>query len=146
MQELAINLMAAKMSAALALEGQFSQEGLAALTEGSGGSLATELAKRFVGNNIEGVESAESIWGKMSIDASKLTVVATAPSAEAHEEDVLEQWNGLNTSVDAVMPSIRTFFTQIPYTRRFWLGLRSRYRPTFSRVLSNKQVLLSKTS
>ena len=46
----------------------------------------------------------------MSIDASKLTVVATAPSAEAHEEDVLEQWNGLNTSVDAVMPSIRTFY------------------------------------
>lgn len=81
MQELAINLMAAKMNAALALEGQFSQEGLAALTEGSGGSLATELAKRFVGSNIEGVESAESIWGKISIDPSKLTVVAH----EAHE-------------------------------------------------------------
>ena len=44
MQELAINLMAAKMSAALALEGQFSQEGLAALTEGSG-SLATNSPK-----------------------------------------------------------------------------------------------------
>lgn len=36
MQELAINLMAAKMSAAQALEGQFSQEGLSALTEGAG--------------------------------------------------------------------------------------------------------------
>lgn len=71
MQELAINLMAAKMSAAQALEGQFSQEGLSALTEGSGGSLATELAKRFVGNNIEGVESAESIWGKMTIYATQ---------------------------------------------------------------------------
>ncbi|QHW35622.1 DEAD/DEAH box helicase (plasmid) [Paenibacillus rhizovicinus] len=87
MQELAINLMAAKMSAALALEGQFSQEGLAALTEGSGGSLATEIAKRFVGNNISGVESAESIWGKMTIDASKLAVVkpAAAPAMETEE-------------------------------------------------------------
>jgi len=79
MQELAINLMASKMGAALALEGQFSQEGLAALTEGSGGSLANELAKRFVGNKIEGVESAESIWGKMSIDSSKFIVSTPAP-------------------------------------------------------------------
>ncbi|MCF2940660.1 DEAD/DEAH box helicase family protein [Paenibacillus alkaliterrae] len=94
MQELAINLMAAKMNAALALEGQFSQEGLAALTEGSGGSLATELAKRFVGNNIAGVESAESIWGKMTIDASKLAMVVSAP-VETHqeEEDGLDIWN-----------------------------------------------------
>ncbi|MCT1403875.1 DEAD/DEAH box helicase family protein [Paenibacillus sp. p3-SID867] len=85
MQELAINLMAAKMSAAQALEGQFSQEGLSALTEGAGGSLATELAKRFVGNNIEGVESAESIWGKMTIDASQFipdNLVQIAPAAE----------------------------------------------------------------
>ncbi|GKS12863.1 hypothetical protein YDYSY3_38630 [Paenibacillus chitinolyticus] len=74
MQELALNLMAAKMNAALALEGQFSQEGLSALTEGSGGSLASELAKRFVGNKIDGVESAESIWGKMSVDASELHI------------------------------------------------------------------------
>jgi hypothetical protein len=101
MQELAINLMAAKMSAALALEGQFSQEGLAALTEGSGGSLAAELAKRFVGNNIDGVESAESIWGKMTIDASKLGIVA--PVQEAHvveeeQQDVLEMWSTLNPS------------------------------------------------
>ncbi|MDK8193140.1 DEAD/DEAH box helicase family protein [Paenibacillus sp. UMB7766-LJ446] len=72
MQELAINLMATKMSAALALEGQFSEDGLSALTESSGGgSLANELAKRFIGNKIDGVESAESIWGTMSIDASQ---------------------------------------------------------------------------
>ncbi|MFD2614639.1 DEAD/DEAH box helicase [Paenibacillus gansuensis] len=98
MQELAINLMAAKMSAALALEGQFSQEGLAALTEGSGGSLATELAKRFVGNNM-GVESAESIWGKMTIDASKLGVTAPiqAPAFE-EEEGVPDIWNELEAT------------------------------------------------
>ncbi|WP_336788436.1 DEAD/DEAH box helicase family protein [Paenibacillus sp. MMO-177] len=81
MQELAINLMGQKMNAALAIEGQFSQEGLSALTEGSGGSLTNELAKRFVGNNIEGVESAESIWGKMSFDPTQLAIVApTAPT------------------------------------------------------------------
>lgn len=87
MQDLAINLMAAKMNAALALEGQFSQEGLAALTEGSGGSLATELAKRFVGNNVAGVESAESIWGKMTIDASKLEVVSSPMDIDLSEEE-----------------------------------------------------------
>ncbi|WP_059040628.1 DEAD/DEAH box helicase [Paenibacillus rubinfantis] len=90
MQELAINLMAAKMSAAMALEGQFSQEGLAALTEGSGGSLATELAKRFVGNNIEGVESAESIWGKMTIDASQFLPASTV-EAPAYEDEEVEE-------------------------------------------------------
>jgi hypothetical protein len=99
MQELAINLMAAKMSAAMALEGQFSQEGLAALTEGSGGSLATELAKRFVGNNIEGVESAESIWGKMTIDASQILPASSieAPSYEEEEVDEPAVWDLLSS-------------------------------------------------
>ncbi|MFE5321538.1 DEAD/DEAH box helicase [Paenibacillus sp. NPDC056579] len=89
MQELAINLMAAKMSAALALEGQFSQEGLAALTEGSGGSLATELAKRFVGNKVEGVESAESIWGKMTLDTTEFISKASAAENELIYKEVL---------------------------------------------------------
>jgi hypothetical protein len=113
MQELAINLMAAKMSAALALEGQFSQEGLAALTDGSGGSLATELAKRFVGNNVEGVESAESIWGKMTIDASKLVVAAPiqAVTFEEQQEDVLDIWNELKAStIDVPVSPIRTYY------------------------------------
>ncbi|MFX3637350.1 MAG: hypothetical protein ACE3L7_01745 [Candidatus Pristimantibacillus sp.] len=90
MQELAINLMAAKMSAALALEGQFSDEGLAALTEGAGGSLANELAKRFVGAKIEGVESAESIWGKMTIDAAQFIDVNSDSNVKtelSNEED-----------------------------------------------------------
>jgi hypothetical protein len=113
MQELAINLMAAKMSAALALEGQFSQEGLAALTEGSGGSLANELAKRFVGNTIDGVESAESIWGKMTIDASKLGVVAPVQeiSYEQEQEDILDVWNELKASKsDEPLSPIRSYY------------------------------------
>ncbi len=114
MQELAINLMAAKMSAALALEGQFSQEGLAALTEGSGGSLATELAKRFVGNNIEGVESAESIWGKMTIDASKLGITESVQGASFEEEieDVPNIWNEISTfQSDEPISHIRSYYS-----------------------------------
>ncbi|WP_039832824.1 DEAD/DEAH box helicase family protein [Paenibacillus sonchi] len=97
MQELAINLMAAKMSAAMALEGQFSEEGLTALTDSSGGSLANELAKRFVGNKIEGVESAESIWGKMSIDASELIQINNQEPEilEAAEEIQVETYTGV---------------------------------------------------
>src|SRR5690606_28213099 len=92
-------LMAAKMSAAMALEGQFSQEGLAALTEGSGGSLANELAKRFVGNNIEGVESAESIWGKMTIDASQFLPASAieAPTYDEEETDEPAVWDLLSS-------------------------------------------------
>ena len=103
------------MSAALALEGQFSQEGLGASTQGSGGSLATELAKRFVGNNIAGVESAESIWGKMSIDASKLTVVAT-DLLQKHMRKMFSN-NGTASILQWMpsMPSIRTFYAD-PYT------------------------------
>lgn len=112
MQELAINLMASKMSAALALEGQFSQEGLAAMTEGSGGSLATELAKRFVGNNM-GLESAESIWGKMTIDASKLGVMEPieVPTQESEQEDVFNVWNEMNVTLSSEPVSqIRYFY------------------------------------
>lgn len=114
MQELAINLMAAKMSAALALEGQFSQEGLAALTEGSGGSLATELAKRFVGNKVDGVESAESIWGKMSIDATQFTSRATAvPSPvvldDQDESEAVDVWEAFNNTM-AQVSSVRTYY------------------------------------
>lgn len=109
MQELAINLMAAKMNAALALEGQFSQEGLAALTEGSGGSLATELAKRFVGNNIVGVESAESIWGKMTIDASKLAVVASEPPVEVYQEEEALESELASSKLAAPISAIRMF-------------------------------------
>lgn len=88
MQELALNLIAAKMSTAMALEGKFSQDGLSALTSSAGGgSIATELAKRFVGNQVEGVESAESIWGTMSIDVEALTPAAPIESLPAVKVD-----------------------------------------------------------
>ncbi len=115
MQELAINLMAAKMSAALALEGQFSQEGLAALTEGSGGSLANELAKRFVGNKIDGVESAESIWGKMTIDAAEFVVPAPVISKP------LENQNDLNTVVTFDSTSLTDVRTYVGSTLEYAL-------------------------
>ncbi|MDR6725560.1 hypothetical protein J2W91_004062 [Paenibacillus amylolyticus] len=86
MQELAINLMATKMNAALALERQFSEDGLSALTDSSGGgNLANELAKRFIGNKIDGVESAESIWGKMTIDATQFTTHIESATVDAIE-------------------------------------------------------------
>lgn len=92
MQELAINLMATKMVTALALEGQFSQDGLAALTESSGGSLANELAKRFVGNNIAGVESAESIWGKMSVTPTHLVPISpTAVITDLEVDNIIDK-------------------------------------------------------
>ncbi len=136
MQELAINLMAAKMSAALALEGQFSQEGLSALTEGSGGSLANELAKRFVGNKIEGVESAESIWGKMTIDASQF--LQTAPQ----EERLLLDDQSLQESLS----SISTYYgDSVEDVLLSWLeaavpqDLHSRFKQQLHFVSSNVQ-------
>lgn len=99
MQELAINLMATKMVTALALEGQFSQDGLAALTESSGGSLANELAKRFVGNNIAGVESAESIWGKMSVTPDHLVPITPATIITSVEEELSNE----KESIDSII-------------------------------------------
>jgi SNF2 family DNA or RNA helicase len=61
MQARAMNLMAQKIEAALALEGQFSAEGLAALSA-DGGSLAMELARSLVENIDFG--DAERVWAK----------------------------------------------------------------------------------
>ncbi len=63
MQERALELMGRKLVASLALEGKFSGEGLLALAEGS--DLATELARSLV-KGLEGLESAEAIWRKLS--------------------------------------------------------------------------------
>lgn len=105
MQELAINLMAAKMRASMALEGQFSDEGLAALSESSGGSLANELAKRFVGKNIGGVESAESIWGKMTIDASELIQQSVPNNILANEDTKIYVTTYTDKTMDEVISS-----------------------------------------
>ena len=63
MQARAMDLMARKLEASLALEGQFSAEGLAAMA-GDGGSLAMELAKSLVENIDFG--NAERTWAKLS--------------------------------------------------------------------------------
>jgi hypothetical protein len=64
MQARAMALMAQKLDASLALEGQFSAEGLAALSADSG-SLTMELAKSLV-QNIE-FGDAERSWAKFSV-------------------------------------------------------------------------------
>jgi hypothetical protein len=62
MQARAMALMAQKLDASLALEGQFSAEGLAAMSADSG-SLAMELAKSLVENIDFG--DAERVWEKL---------------------------------------------------------------------------------
>jgi len=87
MQERALQLMARKLVASLALEGKFSGEGLLALAEGS--DLATELARSLV-KGLEGLDSAEAIWRKLSppapSDPAQVEPVAparTSPDPEA---------------------------------------------------------------
>ena len=71
MQARAMALMAQKLDASLALEGQFSAEGLAALSAESG-SLTMELAKSLVENLDFG--DAERVWEKFNMDeAVRLT-------------------------------------------------------------------------
>jgi hypothetical protein len=73
MQARAMNLMAQKLDASLALEGQFSAEGLAAMSADSG-SLTMELAKSLVQNIDFG--DAERIWAKSSIEETIAAVLA----------------------------------------------------------------------
>jgi hypothetical protein len=65
MQARAMGLMAQKLDASLALEGQFSAEGLAAMSADSG-SLTMELAKSLVQNIDFG--DAERVWEKLSVE------------------------------------------------------------------------------
>jgi hypothetical protein len=65
MQARAMGLMAQKLDASLALEGQFSAEGLAAMSADSG-SLTMELAKSLVQNIDFG--DAERVWEKLSAE------------------------------------------------------------------------------
>ena len=65
MQARAMGLMAQKLDASLALEGQFSAEGLAAMSADSG-SLTMELAKSLVENIDFG--DAERVWEKLSAE------------------------------------------------------------------------------
>ncbi|MGA2621927.1 MAG: hypothetical protein ABSF26_30360 [Thermoguttaceae bacterium] len=65
MQARAMSLMAQKLDASLALEGQFSAEGLAALSADSG-SLTMELAESLVENIDFG--DAERVWEKLRME------------------------------------------------------------------------------
>ena len=77
MQARAMALMAQKLDASLALEGQFSAEGLAALSSDSG-SLTMELARSLVENIDFG--DAERVWAKLNMDeAATTTPVIEAP-------------------------------------------------------------------
>jgi hypothetical protein len=68
MQARAMALMAQKLDASLALEGQFSAEGLAAMSAGSG-SLTMELAKSLVETIDFG--DAERVWEKFRMEPPK---------------------------------------------------------------------------
>jgi SNF2-related domain len=67
MQARAMALMAQKLDASLALEGQFSAEGLAAMSADSG-SLTMELAKSLVENIDFG--DAERVWAKLGTEVA----------------------------------------------------------------------------
>ena len=72
MQARAMGLMAQKLDASLALEGQFSAEGLAAMSADSG-SLTMELAKSLVENIDFG--DAERVWAKLGMDEALAVAV-----------------------------------------------------------------------
>ncbi len=80
MQARAMGLMAQKLDASLALEGQFSAEGLAAMSADSG-SLTMELAKSLVENIDFG--DAERVWEKLSAEKP----VADNALADDDEDD-----------------------------------------------------------
>lgn len=62
MQEKALRLMGSKLQASLAIEGKFSDEGLAAMTSGED---MTTLMARALTENLN-VESAEDVWRKLN--------------------------------------------------------------------------------
>lgn len=74
MQARAMALMAQKLDASLALEGQFSAEGLAAMSADSG-SLTMELAKSLVENIDFG--DAERVWEKLNVQKPVVADVLT---------------------------------------------------------------------
>lgn len=71
MQERAMTLIAKKLETALAIEGDLSESGLVALSDGGGvGSIVLELAKSLVkGSKLQGVEAAWSSYRKKEFTA-----------------------------------------------------------------------------
>jgi hypothetical protein len=84
MQARAMGLMAQKLDASLALEGQFSAEGLAAMSADSG-SLTMELAKSLVESIDFG--DAERVWEKLSVQKPD-----AGPSLAEDDDDEFFLW------------------------------------------------------
>ena len=98
MQARAMALMARKLDASLALEGQFSSDGLAAMCA-DGGSLAMELAKSLV-ENVDFGET-ERVWAKVNQPAPKppldtvVQVLAADRPLTKSEQLVLDLFGGI---------------------------------------------------
>lgn len=86
LQETAMHLMGQKLAASLALEGNFSSEGLIAMIGDDSGSIAMELAKSLA-RGLKDVDASQS-WSKISIPVGKIrerSVVPVAPEAKPAE-------------------------------------------------------------
>lgn len=89
MQERAMTLMGRKLSAAMALEGQFSSEGLAAMS-GDEGNIEMELAKSLA-ENLREDDAAVRAWQKLSAPADD----AAGPGpADDELDDILAELEG----------------------------------------------------
>lgn len=80
MQQRALRLMASKLSAATVIEGNISEEGLAAMSNCE--DLTTQLAKELVSGLKENVEELSSSFKKMAILGNKTEQKETTPTAD----------------------------------------------------------------
>ena len=103
MQAKAMGLMARKLDASLAVEGQFSAEGLAAMCD-DGGSLAMELAKSLV-ENIDFGET-ERVWKRCGeMERGPAEDVVEPPGLQPDSiDDVIAAVSGL--TVDLHLPAV----------------------------------------
>lgn len=84
MQQRALRLMASKLSAATVIEGNISEEGLAAMSDCE--DLTTQLAKELVSGLKENVEELSSSFKKMAIIGNRTEPAETAKPVTAVEE------------------------------------------------------------
>lgn len=115
MEDKALSLMGGKMEAALALEGQFSDEGLVALTSGS--NITTALAKALAGTLQ--VEGAGEVWARLNSKASgknmqrpaaELAPPATVePSKVIHADFLVSKGRRKTVRVDVPADQLESF-------------------------------------
>jgi len=80
LQATAMSLMGQKLAASLALEGNFSSEGLIAMIGDDSGSMAMELAKSLA-NGLKGIDVSET-WAKISVPVGQVKRLEIEPVAE----------------------------------------------------------------